>query len=231
MSDHPNVQQAIAAVIDQLPPIGKDSFNQQQGFAFRGVDTVVAELKPLLAKHGVIIVPDAIERIYGQRPTRSGGVMHEVNLHVKYRIYGPAGDFVEASAWGEGTDSGDKATNKAMTGAYKYMLFQLFAVADSAADADGTTAEETVRQVPLWESRGYESEAAQTEATERIKAAWSLVPSASEIREEIKQWSVEQGLTAKWPVPAALVEDYLKRLQQDWRIEGQALPLGEEDPF
>lgn len=137
------VHEAIAAVIAEMPAIGKDSYNAQQGFKFRGIDAVVSALKPLIAKHGIVIAPDVEERLYEQRPTRSGSVMHTVHLHVRYRVYGPDGEPIECSTWGEGTDSGDKATNKAMTGAYKYLLFQLFAIADSDEDGDANTPEDT----------------------------------------------------------------------------------------
>lgn len=149
--DAPTIYQAMAAVLAELPAIGKNQTNSQQGYKFRGVDDVIDALNPLLAKHGLFFLPDVIERLESSRQTRNGGTMWVVNLHVKYTFYGPAGDSVEASGWGEGTDSGDKATQKAMTGAMKYVLFQVFAIATSeqaASDADHSTPEETIS--PVW---------------------------------------------------------------------------------
>jgi len=142
-----SVFERMLAILEELPPIGKDDYNQQQKFHFRGHDAVMKALNPLLAKHGVFVVPDVLDRTTAQRATRSGGVMYEVNLHVRYRFYGPNGDYVEASSWGEGTDSGDKATSKAMTMAFKSVLAQAFAIATSEmGDPDGETPEETVRR-------------------------------------------------------------------------------------
>lgn len=207
------VQEAIKNVIADLPAIGKDSYNEQQGFAFRGIDAVVTALKPLLAKHGVILVPDVTERIYAQRPTRNGGVMHEVNLHITYRIYGPEGDCIMASGWGEGTDSGDKATNKAMTAAYKYVLFQLFAIADAAADGDAHTPAETVGHTPEWETLGYDSEQQLIDAVDDIKDLWEKV-SLDEVKTEIKTWLKERGYSARWPVQRQHLAIYLDALME-----------------
>lgn len=140
------IHQRMVRIVADLPAIGRDQKNQQQGFMFRGYDDVLNALNPLLGEHGVYFVPDVLERVTGDRTTKSGSTMYEVNLHVEFTFYGLAGDSVKASGWGEGTDSGDKATNKAMTGALKYVLFQTFAIATAeATDSDQTTQEATTR--------------------------------------------------------------------------------------
>jgi hypothetical protein len=144
----PTIHERLVAILSELPAIGKTQRNEQQKFMYRGHDDVLNALNPLLAKHGVFVVPDVLHRLEGRRETRSGGVMYEVNLHVGYTFYGAGGDFVRASAWGEGTDSGDKSTNKAMTMAFKNVLAQVFAVstAEGASyDTDQHSPEETVR--------------------------------------------------------------------------------------
>ncbi len=140
------VHERILAVLRDLPAIGKNQRNQQQGFNFRGVDDVLDELNPLLAKHGVFFVPTVLERQESCRQTVKGGTLWVVNLHIRYTFYGLAGDQVVADGWGEGTDSGDKSTQKAMTGAMKYVLFQTFAIAthERELDADETTQEDSV---------------------------------------------------------------------------------------
>ena len=144
----PTIYMQIARILADLPAIGKNQRNQQQGFSFRGIDDVLDALNPLLAKHGVFFVPTVLERQESARQTRNGGTMWVVDLHVQYTFYGPSGDSIVASGWGEGTDSGDKATQKAMTGAMKYVLFQVFAIAtneQAESDSDHTTPEPTTR--------------------------------------------------------------------------------------
>lgn len=122
------VHERVGAIVAEMPAIGKGQKNEQQGFMYRGHDDVMNELNPLLSKYGVFFTPRVLERITDQRTTSRGGIMYEVNLHVEYTFYGPRGDSFTASAWGEGTDSGDKSTNKAMTMALKNVLAQTFAV-------------------------------------------------------------------------------------------------------
>jgi hypothetical protein len=145
----------MAAILSELPAIGKSERNEQQQFMFRGHDQVLNALNPLLAKHGVYATPMVLDRVTAQRQTRSGGVMYEVNLHVKYTFYASDGSSISASAWGEGTDSGDKSTNKAMTMAFKNVLNQVFAINTQETqnlDTDRSHPEETVaRQDPVGE--------------------------------------------------------------------------------
>ncbi len=141
-----SIYERMIAIIEELPAIGKTQQNKEQGFMFRGHDQVMNALNPLLAKYGVFIVPNVIERVVSTRETKRGTAMYEVNLHVEFTFYGAAGDSFTASGWGEGTDMGDKATNKAMTGAFKYVVAQAFALATAeTSDADATSPEETMR--------------------------------------------------------------------------------------
>lgn len=139
------IEARLVAILAALPAIGKSSWNEQQKFHYRSHDDVLNALNPLLAEHGVVILPDVIERDVGERKTSNGKTMYEVSLHVRFSIVGIDGTALTASAWGEGTDMGDKATNKAMTAAFKAVLAQIFAISTGdTIDADGDTPEETV---------------------------------------------------------------------------------------
>lgn len=141
-----SIHQRILGILGELPAIGKDQRNEQQKFMYRGHDDVMNALNPLLAKWGVYFSPNAIKRVTGERTTRSGSTMYEVNLCVRYTFWGAGGDFIEATAWGEGTDSGDKSTNKAMTMALKNVLAQVFAISTAElSDADAESPQETRR--------------------------------------------------------------------------------------
>jgi len=170
------VFQRVIAIIDELPAIGKTQRNTQQNFMFRGHDDVMNALNPLLAKHGVFVVPDVVERIVSERVTGSNKTMYEVNLHVRFAFYGAEGDSFTASGWGEGTDMGDKATSKAMTMAFKYVIAEVFALATAeVSDADAGTAEETTRgrdggTMPSSVTR--EERAAQQPASTGLPQSW-----------------------------------------------------------
>lgn len=141
------IHERMVAILSELPSIGKDARNEQQKFMYRSHDAVLNALNPLLAKHGVFVVPYVLERIATTRTTKSGSLMYEVDLHVQFSFYGLDGDVITTSAWGEGTDSGDKSTNKAMTMAFKNALAVAFAIStEDTIDADGHTPEETVKE-------------------------------------------------------------------------------------
>ena len=119
------VYEKIAAITAELSKIGisKDSKNQSQGYKFRGIDQVYGALSPLLAKHGLCNLPRVTAREVVERQNRQGGALFYVTLTVEF-------DFVAAEdgskhtvvTIGEAMDSGDKASNKAMSAAYKYYL-------------------------------------------------------------------------------------------------------------
>lgn len=139
------VYEKIAAVTAELSRIGisKDSKNTSQGYAFRGIDQVYGALSPLLAKHGLCILPRVRDREVIERVNKHGTALFYVTLTVEF-------DFVAAEdaskhtivTIGEAMDSGDKASNKAMSAAYKYAAIQTFCIpTEGDNDADSTTHE------------------------------------------------------------------------------------------
>lgn len=137
----PAVYQAIAAVMEDVghEGIAKDRKNQQQGYNFRGIDDVYNALAPILARHHLIIVPRVLSREKTERETTKGGTLFYVVVHVEFDIIcSTDGSRITASIYGEAMDSADKATNKAMSAAYKYMAMQTFCIpteGDNDADA------------------------------------------------------------------------------------------------
>jgi len=138
------IYKAINAVQAELSTIGitKDRTNSQgSGYKFRGIDDVYNAISPLLAKHGLCILPRVLTRECVERISKSGGALFYVTVEVEF-------DFVSAEdgskhtvkTFGEAMDSGDKATNKAMSAAYKYAAFQAFSIpTESDNDADAVT--------------------------------------------------------------------------------------------
>ena len=129
--------------------IAKNRRNSQQGYNFRGIDEVYAALSPLLASHGLIIVPRMIDREVVERQSAKGGALFNVTVKAEFDfISADDGSIHVASTYGEAMDSADKATNKAMSAAYKYAAFMTFAIpTEGDNDADGTTHEVAPRAV------------------------------------------------------------------------------------
>jgi ERF superfamily. len=137
------VYKAIAAVQGELAKVGiaKANRNSQQGYNFRGIDDVYAALSPLLAKHGLCVIPRVIERTMLEKTTSKGNPLFYVTVHAEFDfVSSEDGSKHTAATYGEAMDSGDKATNKAMSAAYKYAAFMTFAIpTEGDNDADATT--------------------------------------------------------------------------------------------
>jgi hypothetical protein len=137
----PHVYEAIAQVMARLSKdgIGKDRRNESQGYAFRGIDDVYNALAPILSDVGLCILPAVKSREVVERATANGRTVFYVNVDVDFAfVSSKDGSSHIVSMPGEAMDSGDKATNKAMSAAYKYAAFQAFAIpteGDNDADA------------------------------------------------------------------------------------------------
>lgn len=130
--------EALAAVMHELPAIGKDE-KSPEGYNYRGIEQIAKHLQPLLAKHGVVIVP--VSSFVSQHPSvamKEGWT--DTLLDVDWRICGH-GEVIEARTQGIGRDKSDKGAAKALTQARKNLLLSLFSIADKADDADGQTYE------------------------------------------------------------------------------------------
>lgn len=136
MSETRKIYGAIAAMLADMDAIGKDKKNQQQGFMYRGIDQVFNSVHPLFAKHKVFPTCEILSREVTERQTKTGGVLFYVNMKVRYTFWAEDGSSVTSEAWGEAMDSGDKASNKAMSVSYKYAMFQLLCIPTEAVDPD-----------------------------------------------------------------------------------------------
>lgn len=123
-----NIFEAISAAMAEIGAIGKNSRNQQQGFMYRGVDAVMNAINPALTKYKIFVVPDVLEQTREERTTAKGGLLIYSICKIKYTFFAEDGSHIEAVVIGEGMDSGDKATNKAMSIAFKYACFQVFCI-------------------------------------------------------------------------------------------------------
>lgn len=162
-----NVYKAINAVQSALAKqgISKANRNSQQGYNFRGIDDVFNALSPLLAEHGLCILPRCTDRVCNERTNAKGTSLFYVTVRCEF-------DFVCAEdgskhtivTYGEAMDSGDKATNKAMSAAYKYAAIQAFSIpTEGDNDADAHT-----HEVVQPERAAKQSE---PDSTQKIKAA------------------------------------------------------------
>lgn len=146
------IYQLIPEAMRKIGAIGKDSVNTQQKYKFRGIDAVYNALNPVMSELGLFIVPEILDHRREERETQNvynGEVKKSILkysiLTIKYTMFAPDGSNVSCTVVGEGMDSGDKASNKAMSVAMKYACFQLFMIPteETAVDPDQESHEVT----------------------------------------------------------------------------------------
>jgi len=143
------VYQAINAVQAELAKVGitKSRTNTQgAGYKFRGIDDIFNAISPLLAEHKLCILPRVMARECVERVSKNGGALFYITVEVEFDfVCAEDGSKHTVKTFGEAMDSGDKATNKAMSAAYKYAALQAFAI---PTEGDNDTENQTHEVAP-----------------------------------------------------------------------------------
>lgn len=160
----PAVHAAIVQVADALRQEGVSKDKRVMGggnYKYRGIDDVYKALSPLLAKAHLYISPIKMEK----EPELMVGTKVQqrlVRLLVTYRVTCSLdGSSIEVVALGDGVDTGDKASGKAMSYAYKSLMFQLFCIpveGQPDSDTDASPAEPQRFSEPVLYDRKYSVE-------------------------------------------------------------------------
>ena len=205
----------IGQAMRKIGAIGKDSKNAQQGYKFRGIDAVYNALNPVMAELGLFICPEILDHRREERISekeyngqKSQTVLKYSILTIKYTLYAPDGSNVSCVVVGEGMDSGDKASNKAMSVALKYACFQLFMIpTEEMVDPDAETHEVTSRaQTPAT------PKAAQQERIATRRDAPAQVTTAAKVP------AVQPAPQTPPPAPVSPVLEYLAREREALRV-------------
>lgn len=168
-----NIYESITAVMGEIGAIGKNSKNAQQGFMFRGIDAVMNAINPALVKNKVFIVPEILEQTREERTNAKGTTLIYSICRIKYTFYAEDGSSISATVIGEGMDTGDKATNKAMSIAFKYACFQVFCIpTEEMADPDA----ECHEVKPKAEAKKQEAKTTEKASAKQIELIKKLVP-------------------------------------------------------
>ena len=133
------IHKAIVAVMREIGAIGKDAENVQQHYKYRSIEQVYNRVQPLFATHGIYSYPKVIESSRETHQTQKGGTLHYAVLTVEYTFAADDGSSIQVTVVGEGMDSGDKASNKAMTAAHKYAICQVLNIPYQVVDPDAHT--------------------------------------------------------------------------------------------
>ncbi|MEI6451245.1 MAG: ERF family protein [Actinomycetes bacterium] len=145
--------QRLAAVMGDVPYIQKGG-KTQSGPSFRYVkhDDVVALVRPALVKHGVAFLatvrPESVS-CTEHGVTKSGSVRYKTTLQLEMTFVNTddAGDAYSVSFPGEGIDTDDKGSGKALSYAIKNGLLKTFLI-ESGDEADNEAGEQEAAPRP-----------------------------------------------------------------------------------
>jgi len=227
----PAVYAAIAAVMADVGKegIAKSRRNEQQNYKFRGIDDVYNALSASLSKHRLLMLPRVISRELVERQTAANKPLFYVTVAVEF-------DFVSAVdgsrhvvlTYGEAMDTADKATNKAMSAAYKYAAMQAFCIpTEGDNDADAVTHEVAPKQVPTSVAATAKAPPASlSQRADTFLAAVQAAPDTTALgdlhrRGESLLKELEQKLPERLVEVNAGVEARLLDLEEEAAMEGQ----------
>jgi hypothetical protein len=135
-------------VMQDVGAVRKGERNASQGFSFRGIDSVVNAVAPALKKHGVLVMPVLQGVEYAQVEVgRNRTAMLQCRVQVQYVFIAEDGSNLAAVVAAEALDSGDKATAKAMSVAFRTALLQALCLPTDEADPDHDVYERSPAQV------------------------------------------------------------------------------------
>ena len=118
-----NLFEKIAAIMQDVQYMAKDdqvSFGNTKYKAL-SEEKVTGIMRAELIKHRVMVYP------VRQSSSRSGQITHVDVVYRMVNVDDPE-DFIEIASCGDGADTQDKGSGKAMTYAFKYMWLRTFAI-------------------------------------------------------------------------------------------------------
>jgi len=142
---------AMNSIIRDLPAVPKSkksqSGNDRYTYQYRGIDDIYNVLKPIMASHGVFMLPRVLEKTSEFRKTKNSEC-EVVSVRMEYTFVHEDGSKISCISLGQAMDSGDKAISKAMSAAHKYALMQTFCIPTEDIDDPDASNEQVGAPVP-----------------------------------------------------------------------------------
>jgi ERF superfamily len=124
-----NLRQKLAEVRRRIGYVQKRGHNERYNYSYVTAADLAGSVGDVLAELGVVVIP-SLEEISYEPAAGRGEATRMARVIMAYTFAdADTGEEVVATAAGQGLDAGDKGVYKAMTGALKYALLQLFLLA------------------------------------------------------------------------------------------------------
>lgn len=185
----------LAEVVKAVKNVEKNGRNEHHKYDYVTETDMVEALRDHLASRGIVAVP-FVDKVSTERTEK--GLMAHVEMHYKFTD-GP--ESVSVRTVGSGYDiPGDKAVYKAMTGALKYALRQLFLIPTGddperdEKDNDGRGSERNnVQSGPATQSRDSRPKASDSEAPSRSSPRQDSAGNGSSSGEAVVKFGKNKG--------------------------------------
>ncbi len=151
MNDHKTIDAAILAVMDAVPYVCKtgtiDLKGKGRSYKYAGEADLISKIRPAMLANGLTLTPAGMELVAHETYPGQYGPVNRVIVRATYRLGHTSGQSLTVTTLGEGCDQGDKATPKALTGALKVCLREMFVV-ETGEDPDATPSTKQQRKEP-----------------------------------------------------------------------------------
>lgn len=120
------ISKKILNVMTKIGPIIKDKNNEEKGFDYASIASIVIKAREAMIEEKIIIIPVSTKEILSKG--------NEVIINMVYRFYDTEPnedgncDYIDVNVPGQGKDTEGWATYKALSGSYKYAITQTFAI-------------------------------------------------------------------------------------------------------
>jgi hypothetical protein len=130
VGEKPLIYLQMAQILKEIEPVLKDKQMDAKagGYKYRSIDGVYDSLHKTFGQHQVFLLPEVVDKQYSDIVTSNEKRQVNCRVQVKYTFFAIDGSSISTIMPGEGNDSGDKATAKALSNALKYLLIQTFLI-------------------------------------------------------------------------------------------------------
>lgn len=179
--ENAKIFKAIADTMNDVSAVGKNSKNEKQNYNFRGIDAVMNALHPAMVKNRIFVVPEVLDQQREERQSKNGKLIYSI-CKIKYTFFADDGSNISATVIGEGMDSGDKATNKAMSVAFKYACFQVFCIpTEDMTDPDAETPPPSIPVISVQQIEELKKEMMRTGVTAKTVLQMAKIATIEEM--------------------------------------------------
>lgn len=173
----------LAKVMKEVKYVEKRGYNSFNKYKYATETDVAEKVREILAEQDVLMIPNMKSHSVREHTNRKGNTEYIVTAEVEFTFYdGESGETLSFTVYGEGQDSGDKATYKAITGAQKYALMKAFMI---PTGDDPEEAEQEKNNEPSNIQQNHTNDDQSTEG--QRKAIYAISKKKEITEEEMKQ--------------------------------------------